>query len=110
MRENGVWFQSPIPVFCRMKNDFTFSEFKKKIERKVREGHFPRHVTVIVYCKPNTGDDSRIHYSTIDIQSDDNVDTMMETNSQFVRVGPLELYVNTIRTSKEIIFFLRQGL
>lgn len=105
-KENGVLFQCPNPIFCRMKNYITFSELKEKAEMKVKEVYFHREVSLALYCKPSNGDDGCNHYSEMSIRRDDDICAMMETHAQFSRVSPMELNVNILWGTNEIFFLL----
>lgn len=82
---------------------------KEKAMVKVREGYFNREVGIVLYRKPSSGNDGRIHYSEMNIRSDDDVRAMMETHGQFSRVGTMELYVSAIQSLNNIIFLLQQN-
>ena len=107
--EHGVVFRCPNHVFCRMNKDISFADLKEKAERKIRpEGAWRKDVERIRYRTINCRDDGTIRYGVMEIRSDEDVRSMMQAHAN-VPIGRqiLELYIDVVNTTEEIMHLLR---
>ncbi|KAL5179620.1 hypothetical protein HKD37_01G000895 [Glycine soja] len=105
--ECGVYFQSYSPVPMRVPNLCDFSTLKSRIHNSLQQNN-NQVVDEIHYRRPVEDTGNNIHFESMQLKNDMDVNTMLMYNDQFSFVGPIELLCTVGRTTDAILNLLER--
>lgn len=99
---NGVVFECDDPKIIKIDEEITFDLLKAKIAEQIEDGS--RTVLRIYYCCPIRSG----YYQKMSLQNDNDIYCMMDIFEEYARLGPIELYVELLRTTAEVLALCRE--
>jgi len=103
---NGVYFQASTPVPIRVPNDCDFQTLKTRIHNTLQLTD-KQYLNEIYYWQPFTDTGNQFRFQCMQLKNDDDVNTMLTCNDNFLCVGPIELLCIIGRTPDGILNLLQ---
>lgn len=103
--DTGVYFQTSTPVPIRVPNICDFASLKIRIHNTLQLSD-KQFLDEIHYRKPSPIQVTKFAFSVMKLINDDDVNTMLMCNDQFLYVGPIELLCTVGRTPDGVINLL----
>jgi len=107
--DNGVYFQTSTLVSIRVPNNCDFATLKIRIHNTLQLTD-KQFLDEIHYQQSFTDTGNQIRFQCMQLINDDDVNTMLMCNDQFLCVGPIELLCSVGRTPHGIINLLERTM
>ena len=104
--ETGVYFQSSTPIPIRVPNDCGFQTLKSRMHNTLQLTD-KQYLDKIYYRRSFTDAGNQFRFQSMQLKNNDDVNTMLMCNDQFLCIGPIELLCTIGRTSDEILNLLQ---
>jgi len=107
--DSGIYFQSSTPVPIRVPNSCDLATLKTRIHITLNLTH-EQFLKEIHYRQLVAETGNYFRFQCMQLKNDDDVNTMLMCNDQFLCVGPIELLCTISRTTNEILNLLQRTM
>ncbi|MCH92165.1 hypothetical protein A2U01_0013100 [Trifolium medium] len=102
----AVYYNNGKPILFRINDDETFEGLKQQLNqlnRTVNNRNDNRTVSSLMYRKPSIGSDGRVTFTSMELQNNEDVQTMFSIFEQYSTRGPIELDATMTRSVEAIL-------
>ena len=103
--DSGVYFQASTPVPIRVPNACDFQTLKIRIHNTLQLTN-KQYLDEIYYRQSFTDTGNQFRFQCMQLKNDDDVNTMLMCNHQFLCVGSIELLCIIVKTPDDILNLL----